>query len=85
MGDKDSGSSFAIGFLIGAITGVAIGFLYAPKAGKETRVLLREKAGEIKEKAGEVKEKAGEVTEKAKEAALEAGKRVRSKFGTKEE
>ncbi len=78
MSDKDSGSSFAIGFLIGAITGVAIGFLYAPKAGKETRVLLREKAGEIKEKADE-------VTEKAKEAALEAGKRVRGKFGTKEE
>jgi len=78
MSDKDSGSSFAIGFLIGAITGVAIGFLYAPKAGKETRVLLREKAGEIKEKAGE-------VTEKAKEAALDAGKRVKDKFGHKEE
>lgn len=78
MSDKDSGSSFAIGFLIGAIAGVAIGFLYAPKAGKETRAMLREKAGEIKEKAGE-------VTEKAKDAALEAGKRVREKFGHKEE
>ena len=78
MSDKDSGSSFAIGFLIGAIAGVAIGFLYAPKSGKETREMLREKAGEIKEKAGE-------VTEKAKEAALEAGKRVRDKIGHKEE
>lgn len=78
MGDKDSGSSFAIGFLIGAIAGVAIGFLYAPKAGKETRALLKEKAGEIKEKAGE-------VTEKAKEVALETGKRVRDKLGNKEE
>ncbi len=78
MSDKDSGSSFAIGFLIGAIAGVAIGFLYAPKAGKETRAMLREKAGEIKEKAGE-------VTEKAKDAAVEAGKRVREKFGHKEE
>jgi len=78
MSDKDSGSSFAIGFLIGAIAGVAIGFLYAPKAGKETRAMLREKAGEIKEKAGE-------VTEKAKDAALEAGKRVKDKFGHKEE
>lgn len=78
MSDKDSGSSFAIGFLIGAIAGVAIGFLYAPKAGKETRAMLREKAGDIKEKAGE-------VTEKAKDAASEAGKRVREKFGHKEE
>jgi gas vesicle protein len=70
MGEKDSGSSFAIGFIIGAIAGVAIGFLYAPKSGKETRAMLREKAGE--------------VAEKAKEAAVEAGKRVREKFGHQE-
>ena len=44
MSDKDTGSSFAIGFIIGAIAGVAVGFLYAPKAGKETRALLKEKA-----------------------------------------
>ena len=77
MGEKDSGSSFAIGFIIGAIAGVAIGFLYAPKAGKETRAMLREKAGEFREKAGE-------VTEKAKEAAVDTGKRVREKLGHKE-
>lgn len=77
MGDKDTGTSFAIGFLVGAVVGVAIGFLYAPKSGKETRALL-------KEKAEEVKEKAGEVTEKAKEAAVEAGKRVRDKLEHKE-
>ncbi len=78
MSDKDSGSSFAIGFLIGAIAGVAVGFLYAPKTGKETRAMLREKADEIKEKADE-------VTVKAKEAALEAGKRVKDKFEHKED
>ncbi len=78
MSEKDSGTSFAVGFLIGAIAGVAIGFLYAPKPGKETRAMLKEKADEFKEKAGE-------VTEKAKEAALEAGKKVKDKFGHKEE
>lgn len=78
MSEKDSGTSFAIGFLIGAIAGVAIGFLYAPKTGKETRAMLKEKAGEFKEKAGE-------VTGKAREAALEAGKKVKDKFGHKEE
>ncbi len=77
MSDKDTGSSFAIGFVIGAIVGVAVGFLYAPKAGKETRALL-------KEKAGEVKEKAGEITGKAREAAVEAGKKVKDKFAHKE-
>lgn len=73
MSDKDTGSSFAIGFLIGAVVGVAVGFLYAPKSGKETRAML-------KEKAGEVKEKASEVTAKVTESALEAGKKVRSKL-----
>jgi gas vesicle protein len=77
MSDKDAGSSFAIGFLIGAVVGVAVGFLYAPKAGKETRVLLREKAEEVREKAEE-------VAEKAKEAAAEARKRVGDRFTHKE-
>jgi gas vesicle protein len=77
MSDRDTGSSFAIGFIVGAIAGVAIGFLYAPKAGKETRALL-------KEKAVEVKEKASEVAEKAKEAATETRKRVGEKLGRKE-
>jgi len=77
MTDKDSGASFAIGFIIGAIAGVAVGFLYAPKAGKETRAMLMEKAGEVKEKAEE-------VTSKAKEAAAEAGKKVKEKLVHKE-
>jgi gas vesicle protein len=77
MSDKDAGSSFAIGFIIGAIAGVAIGFLYAPKAGTETRALL-------KEKAEEVKERASEVTEKAKDTAAEARKRVGEKLVRKE-
>ena len=54
MAEKDGGSSFLIGFIIGAVAGVAIGFLYAPKAGKETRALLKEKAGQLKSKAGEL-------------------------------
>lgn len=70
MGEKDSGSSFAIGFIIGAIAGVAIGFLYAPKSGKETRAMLREKAGE--------------VAERAKEAAALAKKKVSEKLGYRE-
>ena len=54
MGEKESGNNFLMGFLLGAIAGVAIGFLYAPKAGKETRALLKEKAGQLKDKASEV-------------------------------
>ena len=78
MTNKDSGVSFTIGLLLGAAVGVAIGFLYAPKPGWETRQML-------KEKAEEAKEKAHEVTEKAKEAAAEAKKKVEEKLGHKKE
>jgi len=78
MSEKDTSSHFLIGFIVGTVVGVGIGFLYAPKSGKETRTLL-------KEKAGEVKEKASEVTGRAKEAALEAGRKVKEKFTHKED
>jgi len=76
MAEKDTGASFAIGFILGAAVGVAIGFLYAPKPGKETRALL-------KEKAEQAREKASEVAEEAKEAAVKAEKRVKEKIGRK--
>ncbi|RPH38834.1 MAG: YtxH domain-containing protein [Burkholderiales bacterium] len=50
-----------MGFILGALAGVAVGFLYAPKPGKETRALLKEKAGEFKEKAGEVINRVKEI------------------------
>jgi gas vesicle protein len=64
MPDRDSGNSFLIGFILGAVAGVAVGFLYAPKAGKETRTLLKEKAGELKEKASEMISRATKETGK---------------------
>jgi len=74
MAERDSCPSFAIGFIIGAVVGVAIGFLYAPKPGRETRALLKEKA----EMAAE---KAKEAAQKAKEAAIRAERRVEEKLG----
>lgn len=73
MSEKDSGASFTIGLLIGAAVGVAIGFLYAPKPGSETREML-------KHKAEEAREKAGEVAEKTKETAAGARKRVEERL-----
>ena len=74
MAEKDSGISFTIGFIFGAAVGVAIGFLYAPKPGKETRELL-------KEKAEKTRETVSEVTEKAKETAAETRQKVEQKLG----
>ena len=61
-GTHGSISNLGVGFLLGAVVGVAIGLLYAPRAGIETRHFLAEKAEEVKEKVNEavdvVKEKA---------------------------
>jgi gas vesicle protein len=76
MADRDSFNGFALGFLLGAVAGVAIGFLYAPKPGRETRALLREKAGEVGDKIGE-------AAERVRETASEAGKKVKERLGAK--
>ena len=67
----DRGSGFSLGFLIGAVTGVAIGFLVAPKPGKETRALLRDKAGK--------------GLSRAREAAVEVTRTVRETLARPEE
>jgi gas vesicle protein len=62
-----------VGLVLGAAIGLALGILYAPKSGAETRYILKEQAQEAKEKAeeviGMVKEKAGGVVEMVKEKA----------------
>jgi gas vesicle protein len=77
-------------FFLGLGIGVAVGVLFAPQSGEETRALLRTKADEGKDylkKRGEaMKETAGELVEKGKTAvtrqkeqlaaAVEAGKQA---------
>jgi gas vesicle protein len=77
-------------FLAGMGIGVAVGMLFAPKAGGETREILKNKAGEGKEylrqRSVELKDQAGDLIDKGKEAlnrqkdtladALDAGKQA---------
>jgi gas vesicle protein len=44
MSDKDSGPGFGIGLILGIVVGAAIGFLFAPKSGKEMREMVKSKA-----------------------------------------
>lgn len=62
---NNGASGFGIGLLVGAAVGLAVGFLYAPRPGKETRAVIREKAETLMEKA---KEKVARVGGKAEEA-----------------
>ena len=71
MSDHDGSNKFVIGFLLGVVLGAAVGILYAPHPGRETRAILREKVEVAREKAkeivGEAREKSREIITKAKE------------------
>lgn len=58
--ESQSDRWFGVGFIVGTVLGLAMGVLYAPRRGEETRIVLREKADVAKEKAEVVLEKAKE-------------------------
>jgi len=45
--NKDHAIGFGIGLFAGAVIGGVIALLYAPKTGKETRQLIKDKATEV--------------------------------------
>lgn len=63
-------SDFIGGLIIGGLIGAAIGILYAPKSGKETREEIARKADEVLTKAKEEYEHAVEKSKKAYEATV---------------
>jgi len=77
--EDDSKLSF---FFLGLGLGAALGILFAPKSGEETREFLRSKAGEgkdyLKRRGDEVYDAAGNVIERTRTAAEEALERTKS-------
>ena len=80
MSSKDSGVGFAAGLIMGAVIGIAVGLLYAPRSGEETREMLQEKAEMLKHRAEILKAQATETIEKARIAANEAAQKVQDKL-----
>jgi len=86
MADENKFAYFAFGFGVG----LAIGVLFAPKSGEDTRQYIRTKAAEgkeyLKRRTEEVRESASEAVERGKSAlsrhkehlsaAIEAGRQA---------
>jgi gas vesicle protein len=70
--NKDHAIGFGIGLLTGAVIGGVIALLYAPKTGKETRQLIRDKATDV---VDAIKDKTSGVVDEVKDAASEASRR----------
>jgi gas vesicle protein len=85
--DEDNKLSY---FLLGLGLGVAVGVLFAPKSGEETRDFIRSKANEgadyVKRRSEDLRDAAGDAIERGKDtlrrqkenlsAAVEAGKQA---------
>jgi gas vesicle protein len=82
---KEGNIDFLKGLLIGGLIGAAIGILYAPKSGKETREQIAKKSDEFLAKAKEEYEKGLEKSKKAYESMLEGMKEVQAETKRKAE
>jgi len=67
--DEDKKLSY---FFLGLGIGVAVGILFAPKSGEETRDIIRSKAGEgkdyLRRRSEEVRDRAEDMVERGKSA-----------------
>lgn len=54
MNGRNSTSEFVIGLILKILAGAVVSFLIAPRSGKETRKLAKEKTADITEKVKEL-------------------------------
>ncbi len=70
--NRNHAIGFGVGLLTGAVIGGVIALLYAPKTGKETRQLIKNKATDVVEA---VKDKTIGVVDAVRGAASEANRK----------
>jgi gas vesicle protein len=84
MDDNGMAKGLIIGFLAGAVIGGAVGILYAPKPGTETRGMLRDRAMEVKDRVIEAKDRVIEAKDKTIEMLDQVKERTRAMRHNKE-
>ena len=76
---------FLIGVMVGSAIGAAAALLYAPQAGADTRLQLRDKATEAKERTAELAQQAGnrvgQATGQAKARVGELAQQAQARVG----
>ena len=85
---SDARSGFA-GMLVGLAVGAALGVLYAPKAGYQTRAQIRSKADEsledLKNSVAEAQEEVSRRTLEARESLMSLARNTKDKAGSEVE
>ena len=83
MSDRDSGSSL-LWFLAGLGIGAAVGVLYAPRSGSETREALRARAEEgreyMRERTRQAREQANEWVDRGRDVVNQQKDQFRSAY-----
>ena len=83
MSENNSGEVI-LAFILGGLIGVAVGMLYAPKSGKETRKKLKDLGEDLAEQFGdmgeEVKNKTKQMVNEGKEKIISSKERLEDVF-----
>lgn len=74
------GQAFVIGFVLGAAVGGALGILFAPQSGTETRSQLKEQALRMRDRARSLGETGQELLQDAISEGRQAAGRARDEM-----
>lgn len=70
--EENSGRSFAVGVLLGALVGAGVALLFAPQSGEETRRLIRKKtkrlAAQAEDKIDDIRDGVKQIRRRAERA-----------------
>ncbi|HRY30007.1 MAG TPA: YtxH domain-containing protein [Elusimicrobiota bacterium] len=77
MSENNKGGDTLIAFLLGGLVGAGIAFLFAPRAGKETRRRLQHWLEDMEDKGQDLLEEGRELLQEGKEVVQEKTEKIK--------